>query len=467
VQTASDEFTDKLALNHHMVYGSSRLGVVNENLPLYTIEFLATIGAEQQFEGVDYTGYTIDIHATVDYEVSTLVRGKKRYELSNHLGNVMAVIQDRKRAKLNIIGSTTTTAFYMPYIVETHDYYAYGSLMEGRGFSTESYRFAFNGMEQDNEVAGQGNAYDFGARMYDSRLGRWMSVDPLQAKYAGLTPYNFVSNQPIIAIDPDGKEKIIVVGSENRTWNLGFVLPALRRMKQLKDGGTTEDVSILLFTSGYTAKQRSRISKYAAKKGASVIEVNSANDVTSYINNKSTNNECAGRGEDPISEFTIFAHGQNQAVMFGYDQGKEIREAGDFTGTHASRMDAQAFMKSAFCLSYACRTGAGNGGNGNVEPEKSLAQRIANNADITVMALQRRSDYENILPDDRDIIDKGLEYIGLKDGDHTYDSDAGSWDTDAAINKVKEPIQGTSPDASPGWTIYSKGESPKVKPNVR
>jgi hypothetical protein len=34
------------------------------------------------------------------------------------------------------------------------------------------YCFGFNGMEQDNEVQGQGNAYDFGARIYDSRLGR-------------------------------------------------------------------------------------------------------------------------------------------------------------------------------------------------------------------------------------------------------------------------------------------------------
>jgi hypothetical protein len=38
------------------------------------------------------------------------------------------------------------------------------------------YRFGFNGQEQDNEVSGEGNSYDFGARIYDSRLGRWMSV---------------------------------------------------------------------------------------------------------------------------------------------------------------------------------------------------------------------------------------------------------------------------------------------------
>jgi len=49
-------------------------------------------------------------------------------------------------------------------------------------------------------------AYDFGARMYDARLGRWLSVDPLQAKYPGLSPYNFASNTPISGIDLNGLE---------------------------------------------------------------------------------------------------------------------------------------------------------------------------------------------------------------------------------------------------------------------
>lgn len=37
-------------------------------------------------------------------------------------------------------------------------------------------------MEKDNEVKGSGNSLDFGARIYDSRLGKWLSTDPLQTK---------------------------------------------------------------------------------------------------------------------------------------------------------------------------------------------------------------------------------------------------------------------------------------------
>jgi RHS repeat-associated protein len=72
--------------------------------------------------------------------------------------------------------------------------------------------YGFNGMEKDDEWSGCGKSYDFGARIYDSRLGRWMSVDPLFSKYPGFTPYSYVNNMPIWAIDPDGRRIIFVNG---------------------------------------------------------------------------------------------------------------------------------------------------------------------------------------------------------------------------------------------------------------
>lgn len=70
--------------------------------------------------------------------------------------------------------------------------------------SNVAYRYGFNGMERDDEVKGAGNSLDFGARMYDSRLGRWLSLDPLAHEREWLTPYNFVQNNPILRIDPNG-----------------------------------------------------------------------------------------------------------------------------------------------------------------------------------------------------------------------------------------------------------------------
>ena len=68
------------------------------------------------------------------------------------------------------------------------------------------YRYGFNGKENDNEVKGVGNQQDYGMRIYDPRLGKFLSVDPITKQYPELTPYQFASNRPIDGIDRDGLE---------------------------------------------------------------------------------------------------------------------------------------------------------------------------------------------------------------------------------------------------------------------
>lgn len=72
------------------------------------------------------------------------------------------------------------------------------------------YRYGFNGKENDNEIKGDGNQQDYGMRIYDPRVGRFLSVDPIISKYPELTPYQFASNRPIDGIDQDGLEYIKV-----------------------------------------------------------------------------------------------------------------------------------------------------------------------------------------------------------------------------------------------------------------
>lgn len=73
-------------------------------------------------------------------------------------------------------------------------------------WAMEEYRFSFNGKENDNEVKGFGNQQDYGMRIYDNRLGRFLSVDPLTNEYPWYTPYQFAGNMPIKYIDLDGLE---------------------------------------------------------------------------------------------------------------------------------------------------------------------------------------------------------------------------------------------------------------------
>jgi RHS repeat-associated protein len=71
-------------------------------------------------------------------------------------------------------------------------------------FEDGGYRYGFNGQEKDNEIKGDGNSLDFGARVYDSRLGRFLSVDPAGYKFAYFTPFNFAFNSPVCLIDKFG-----------------------------------------------------------------------------------------------------------------------------------------------------------------------------------------------------------------------------------------------------------------------
>jgi RHS repeat-associated protein len=67
-----------------------------------------------------------------------------------------------------------------------------------------SYRYGFNRKELD--IDGNVVQYDYGFRIYDSRLSRFKSVDPITKSYPMLTPYQFASNRPIDGIDLDGLE---------------------------------------------------------------------------------------------------------------------------------------------------------------------------------------------------------------------------------------------------------------------
>jgi len=68
----------------------------------------------------------------------------------------------------------------------------------------KSYRRGFNGMEKDDEVKGQGNSYTTEFRQYDARLGRWLSLDPLMAKFPFLSAFISYNNNPIVFNDIKG-----------------------------------------------------------------------------------------------------------------------------------------------------------------------------------------------------------------------------------------------------------------------
>jgi len=82
---------------------------------------------------------------------------------------------------------------------------SFGVTIKERTFAAQNTRYQFNGKEYDNET----ETSDFGARNLDGDLGVWGALDPLANKYPDYSPYNFTANNPILYIDPNGKEVYI------------------------------------------------------------------------------------------------------------------------------------------------------------------------------------------------------------------------------------------------------------------
>ena len=86
----------------------------------------------------------------------------------------------------------------------TYDYSPFGVNLDERTIEGDFYRRGFNGMEKDDELKGKANSYDFGARMYDSRVGRFKSLDAYQIISPTISHYSTCDNNPIIFIDYNG-----------------------------------------------------------------------------------------------------------------------------------------------------------------------------------------------------------------------------------------------------------------------
>ncbi|HET7115702.1 MAG TPA: hypothetical protein VFI29_04395, partial [Hanamia sp.] len=189
--------SDSLYQTEQHLYGSSRLGIFNRN-----------INADAQLP----TG--TDANLIGKYVISYFTRHHKNYELSNHLGNVQAIVSDNKVGVDS--NSDGIIDYYTAYVVNVNDYYPFGMEMPGRTFNAGNYRYGYGDHEKLDEIYGIGNAIDLGGRLLDARLGRTSSPDPERQVYPGTSPYVYAIGNPINVIDPDGKLIIFING-----FNLG------------------------------------------------------------------------------------------------------------------------------------------------------------------------------------------------------------------------------------------------------
>jgi RHS repeat-associated protein len=175
------------SLHEHHIYGSSRLGTREVRQRMLKLDEEG--GVEERFGEMEEDLY--------------FYRGFKRYEMSNHLGNVLVVISDKRTAVCD-----DGVSHFEAEVLMANDYYPFGMQMPGRVWTSDSagYRYGFQGQEMDNEHLGKGNSYVFEYRIHDARIGRFLSVDPLTKTYPWNSPYAFAENRVIDGIDLEGRE---------------------------------------------------------------------------------------------------------------------------------------------------------------------------------------------------------------------------------------------------------------------
>jgi len=155
---------------------------VLQNTSFYQLDFSGnTVAVYSLPNGGNITQVELPIYGIERLGVYKKASGVTSYEIKDHLGNVRTVIEKESG---------------VPVIKSFADYYPFGEQLPSRN-ALSNYRYAFQGQELDQETGMEA----FQLRLWDGRIGRWLSTDPY-GQYA--SPYLGMNNNPVSSIDSDG-----------------------------------------------------------------------------------------------------------------------------------------------------------------------------------------------------------------------------------------------------------------------
>jgi RHS repeat-associated protein len=175
---------------------SSNIGEVRRGADTQIHQVVASVGA----------GLPVQVHTILDTPITTPTRvlasrllRVRNYELKDHLGNVRVVVSDQKQADASA------------KIQSYSNYYAFGMEMPDRQYAEgKDYRYGFNGKENDKDFGTAGLTQDYGFRLYNPAIAKFLSVDPLSDAYPWNSPYAFAEGDVIRCIDLDGLERLSI-----------------------------------------------------------------------------------------------------------------------------------------------------------------------------------------------------------------------------------------------------------------
>ncbi len=259
VYTRQDNAVVKWEEQH--LYGTNTLGVETLNITVASSAPVPAPGGSMA-DGFDY--------------------GKRVYELSNHLGNVLATVSDKKVQVQN--GSTGTVLYYMAEVVTASDYYPFGMTMPGRKYEpTTKYRYGFNSQEKSSEIFENSTTALFWE--YDARIARRWNLDP--EPELGVSEYACLGNNPIWFYDLLGDYK-----DSTRTKGMNFFVVGSKTLRKADRDNHAPSKGIFkkvraFFLSAYTWDfLKAKVKSFLSFGKLKVIEADNAADAVSKIKDK-------------------------------------------------------------------------------------------------------------------------------------------------------------------------------------
>jgi len=239
-------------------------------------------------------------------------------------------------------------------------------VMEWKTDDAGDYRYGFNGKEMDNEVSGDGNQYDYGFRIYNPRLGRFLSIDPLFKSYPWFTPYQFAANDPIRNIDIDGLE-----GGSAIEHELGV-------LKAIADDALYKVKSAFSINLGNT---NTNLPATAPNKPAPPIKSNEAKPVLGKVTAKEVSSIAKGNA-------LIFSNKVSEEFQ------SKVIKISDNLGINPNHLMACMAFESAGTFSASVKNQAGSSGTGLIQFMASTAKSLGTTTkDLAQMSEVEQLDY--------------------------------------------------------------------------
>ncbi|MBM2816290.1 MAG: exported protein of unknown function [Ignavibacteria bacterium] len=298
------------------------------------------------------------------------------YQLKDHLGNNRVTFSDLKFT----FDNNNVPELNLDFLSATN-YYPFGMTQPGRHWEKQNYshRFGYNGMEKDDEMKGLGNSLDFGARIYDSRLVRFMSMDKAVSSFPYYSPYLFAGNTPIAGADMNGDSlyfEIFVSGHKDKKDDETFKKAAETRKFDIEKSKTYDkkrDCVVILEVQNLEdikSKVEEKVKELSPKFGQTV-----------EFGLWSHSGIEGPRGSKDCEQYPLNKRDKNQMSINGWNQI-------NFNWTSEEKGLPKPKTNRAFF--YGCRTAVSN-----VEHFISFAQNISFLGNFRNVSVWGQSNYSN------------------------------------------------------------------------